>query len=298
MSRPLVAALEKLLAGSGDASASSFTKAQRHALNELARQTQTIRIRPQGAGSVYQVVDTPLLREHLNSLRPHPARELADTLPARAANIGHGRASKGRAHGHDRYYLLIKAVGPEVVWRHGDGRVLELSRITSIAGAGALAVQTDDTWHSEQPLWLVENQALFDRLDWMPSTAHGAVAYYAGQLDGRLLRWLAERPRTPQLIFFPDYDGVGLLNYARLLEVARSPCTFWLMPNWRACLQRYGSNAVWRNTLSEFAAAVPRLEAAGAGSEVLELCVVLRNQGLALEHESVWLSGRQPGVSL
>lgn len=291
MSRPLVAALEKLLSFPNDeAPASTFTAAQRRALDDWAQKTLAVRIKPQGAGSVYQVADAQLLQKHLSALRPHASQELAEGLPQRAANIGQGRSSKGRAHGHDIYYLLMKAIGPDVTWRHRDGRMLDLSQATSIAGAGTLAVQADDGWQSERPLWLVENQALFDRLDWMPAEAHGSVAYYAGQLDGRLLRWLAERSRTPQVVLFPDYDGVGLLNFAKLLEISCSSCSFWLMPNWQILLQKYGSTQVWQNTLADFKSAVPRLKAAGVSSEIQELCAVLSNKGLALEHESVWLA--------
>jgi hypothetical protein len=37
--------------------------------------------------------------------------------------------------------------------------------MTDIAGAGVLALAEKDTWQTEQPLLLIENQALFDRLD-------------------------------------------------------------------------------------------------------------------------------------
>jgi hypothetical protein len=136
----------------------------------------------------------------------------------------------------------------------------------------------------------VENQALFDRLDWLPPRSNGTVAYYAGHLPGRLLNWFACRPRASEVIIFPDYDGVGLLNYAKLLEVCCSPTTFWVMPDWRNLLKTYGTNQVWQNTQLDFQAALPRLKAAGAPEEVIELCAALSDQGLALEHESVWLS--------
>ena len=105
-------------------------------------------------------------------------------------------------------------------------RALDLTQATSTAGAGVLAISEEDYWRSDQPLWVVENQALFDRLDWLPPGSHGAVAYYAGQMPGRLLRWLARQPRASEVIMFPDYDGVGLLNYAKLLEACGSPTTF------------------------------------------------------------------------
>jgi len=298
MSRSLAAALVKLLEGDGSAQtqtcrASAFTSAQRLALEDLGRRTGALRVRLEGRGSVYQVVNLEILTSHLQNLRPQHADEIDPTIPNRAANIAQSRNSKGRAHGHDLHYLLIKSISDGVVWRgqsKNSDHGFDLSEATQTAGAGVLAIREDDDWVSDEPLWLVENQALFDRLDWLPSGSHGTVGYYAGQLPGRLLNWLAHRPRAPQVIIFPDYDGVGLLNYARLLEVCRSPCTFWLMPDWQSLLKTYGSNVVWQNTLSDFEAACPRLRAAGAPAVVLELCRELSKQGLALEHESVWLN--------
>lgn len=302
MSRSLVAALVKLLAGEGPAqaqtcSASAFTTAQRLALEDLGRSTGALRVRLEGRGSVYQVVNLEILTSHLQHLRPQHADEIDPTIPTRAANIAHTRSSKGRVHGHALHYLLIKSISDGVVWRdrpENVDHVFDLSDATQTAGAGVLAIRDDDCWFSDEPLWLVENQALFDRLDWLPSGSRGTVAYYAGQLPGRLLNWLAHRPRAPQVVIFPDYDGVGLLNYARLLEVCRSPCTFWLMPDWQSLLKKYGSNVVWQNTQSDLQTAYPRLKAAGAPEVVFELCSELSRQGLALEHESVWLNISHP----
>jgi len=302
MSRSLVAALVKLLEGEGSAQtqtcrASVFTAAQRLALEDLGRRTGALRVRLEGRGSVYQVVNLEILTSHLQNLRPQHADEIDPTIPKRAANIAQSRSSKNRAHGHELHYLLVKSISDDVVWRDQPGNTghgFDLSEATQTAGAGVLAIRDDDCWFSDEPLWLVENQALFDRLDWLPSGSHGTVAYYAGQLPGRLLNWLAHRPRAPQVIIFPDYDGVGLLNYVRLLEVCRSPCTFWLMPGWQSLLKKYGSNVVWQNTQPDFQAAYPRLKAAGAPELVLELCSELSRQGLALEHESVWLNVANP----
>jgi hypothetical protein len=307
MSRALAAALARLLEGAGNPSqaqacqASAFTALQRRALEDLARSTGALRLKPEGRGSVYEVVNVEVLTTHLRALRPHQASEIDPALPRRAANIAQSRSSKGRSHGHALHYLLVKSISDGVIWRckspasekqeteQHQGRAFDLSQATETAGAGVLAITEDDDWRSDEPLWLVENQALFDRLDWLPPGAQGTVAYYAGQLPGRLLKWLACRSRAPEVIVFPDYDGVGLLNYARLLEVCASPTRFWLMPDWSKLLATYGSQPVWLSTQQEFEAAVARLEAAQAPPEVMAMCAALRAHGLALEHESVWL---------
>lgn len=298
MSRSLAVALAKLLEGenqtcSKTCPASAFTAAQRQALEDLGHKTGALKVRLEGRGSVYQVVNFEMLMSHLRTLRPQNADEIDPTIPKRAANIAQSRSSKGHAHGHQIHYLLVKSISDKVIWRdrpEDANHVFDLAHATRTAGAGVLAIREDDFWRSDQPLWLVENQALFDRLDWLPSGAHGTVAYYAGQLPGRLLNWLAHRPRASQVMIFPDYDGVGLLNYVKLLEVCCSPCTFWLMPDWQSLLKTYGSNVVWQNTQSDLQTAYPRLKAAGAPDDVMNLCSALSTQGLALEHEAVWLS--------
>jgi len=292
MSHALAAALGKLVEREGTVAASNFTPAQRRALEELGRKTGALRVKSEGRGSVYQIVHPAMLAAHLRTLRPLHADEIDPDLPKRSANIGQSRNSKGGDSSHAKHYLLVKAVATGAVWKiHNKGveRELDLFASTEISGAGVLALEERDTWRSEQPLWLVENQALFDRLDWMPLEAVGTVAYYAGQLPARLLKWLADSPRASEVILFPDYDGVGILNYARLLEVCASPCSFWLMPKWRERLLAYGSHEIWKNTQSDFQSALSRLDFPKFDKGIAELCAALSTEGLALEHEAVWL---------
>lgn len=291
MSRALADALEKLLAAkdNGSAPASLFTSAQRRELDVFSRQTGAVRLITQGRGACYEVCNFQLLQTHLGALRPMAETELDPSLPLRANNIARTRDSKGRSSGHATSYLLLKAIGPGVMWDRGDGVGLNVSLNTEIAGATALAIDPTDSWFTDHPIWLVENQALFDRLDWLPADAHGSVVYYGGQLSNLFLHWMAQRQRTERMIFFPDYDGVGLLNYARLVEKSQSPIEFWLMPDWSELLQIYGNNSVWQKTRKEFDAAMTRLEKMGMPQELTGFCHALSLYGLALEHEAVWL---------
>ena len=101
--------------------------------------------------------------------------------------------------------------------------------------------------------------------------------------------WLAERLRASRLWCFPDYDGVGLLNYARLKARLGDTVRLWLMPDWQDRLLRFGSNALWQDTAREFNVARQQLEALENGVEVHELIRAMQGGGLALEQESVWL---------
>jgi hypothetical protein len=286
----LRAALSRLAeAPNGQLPASSFTKAQRQALDDFIRQTGCLARSTQGRGVVYRVTKSQILESHLRQLQPLHAGEIDPGLPHRAANIAGHRDSKGSAHGHQGCYLLLKAAaGGQVAWQSVSSEALDLTRATDNYGAAALHVNAEDHWQSDQPLWLIENQAPFDRGDWLPKAIGGSLCCYSGQLNNQLLDWLAARPRTPRLILFADYDGVGLLNYARLLE-RRIRCEFWLMPNWAERLQRFGNPQIWQDTQTESHAALSRFQTHPPEAEVQRLIDHLHRQGLALEQESVWL---------
>lgn len=297
MSKVTSAALAKLLDSSETAVACSvFTVAQRNALENLGRKTGALRAETSGRGSVFRILDRDVLGGHLAELRPMRPDQLDSSIPKRASNIALSRNSKVGETRHEKHYLLIKAILSDIIWEDlnaNQTRKLNLSEITTTAGVGALALDEEDAWCSDAPLWLVENQALFDRLDWLPEGSRGTVAYYAGQLPSRLLKWLGKQHRVPEVILFPDYDGVGLLNYARLRESCLSPCSFWLMPDWKQRLNTFGNNLIWQNTQQDFHSAIERLRLLGLDEGIEELCALMSSQGLALEHESIWLTSRE-----
>ena len=288
MSRVLAAALGKLLQAEDALPQSALTAAQRRALDEWGQRTRAVRVERQGRGVVYRALSSDVIRQHLRALAPDPAAAQDASLPARAANLARHRASKAGAHGHRRDYLLLKAA-PGSLWHDANGRTLALDRQTEAQGAAVLAVCGGmPAWRSEGALWLVENQALFERLDWLPAPA--TVAWYRGQVSGALLDWLADAPRAGTLWHFPDYDGVGLQNHLRLRRRLGAQVRFWLMPDWETRLARFGQNALWRKTAREFESAVSGLETIlEPDAPLRRLIASMRRLALALEQEAVWL---------
>lgn len=249
--RALLAALLKLN-GKSELPASQFTASQRSALDRFIRQTGAARCIAQGRGAIYQISDQALFSTHVLALSPAANSQL-DDLPLRARHIAHARSSKAGSHQHGHYYLLIKSVGEDVRWREADrGIELALDQASRDYGAATLMIAQDDAWSTDGELWLVENQALFDRTDWLPNNTSATIAYYGGQLNGHLLHWLAKQSRAAKVVHFPDYDGVGLANFARLYAALGDQCQFWLMPDWPLRLERYGSVQLWRDTLRDF----------------------------------------------
>lgn len=280
----LRAALLKLQ-GMSPLPASQFTSAQRRALDQFARQTGAVKCQRQGRGDVYSVCDQAVFAAHVTEISPQVELSVSAELPLRALHVAHARDSKARRHQHDSYYPLLKAVGDPVSWRDGEhGAAMVLSALTRDFGAATFCLQQDDAWRTEQALWLIENQALFDRTDWLPAGTHATLLYYGGQLDGRLLSWLGQRPRASRVILFPDYDGVGLSNFSRLHEALGDACDFWLIPQWEKKLARYGSNQLWQDTLRHFTASVDQLP-----GYLRDLTEQMQRLGLALEQEAVWL---------
>ena len=288
MSRSLIAALRKLRQAPGGGLASSqLSEGQRRELSSFARATGSIQMRPEGRGVVFEIRLPAVVEHQWRQLVPIEQAELVDGLPRRARNIAATRRSKGADHGHEFSYLLLKAGPGQVAWRDDKDNRLDLRLSTDQLGVAALTVHADSTWYTEHPLWLVENQALFDRTDWLPVGTQATLLYYGGQLDGRLLAWLGQRPRASRVVLFPDYDGVGLANFARLFAQLGDTCECWLMPDWQSKLARYGSQRLWQDTLREFTSAVLQLP-----DYLGPLTEQMRQFGLALEQEAVWLSVR------
>ncbi|MGR2996889.1 hypothetical protein ABMY12_17145 [Vibrio vulnificus] len=291
MSQPLIAALKRLMNAHPEAiAASTMTTAQKRQLDEFCRKTHSVRMTPSGRGVAYRIEDLAVVTVTLQQLSPH--QDLPLSIPPRAANIASTRSSKQGRITHDVTHVFIKTRG-QPNWSDGDRVTEHLQRASEEFGVAALEIGGDKnhTLYSEHPIWLVENQELFDRLNWLPTSEPTSVIWYRGQLHNKLIAWLAAPQRSPFIYLFADYDGVGLNNYRRLKERLGERVTFWLMPNWRTLLTRYGQNKLWIDTAREFESfernAGQWLE---QENELKALIQAMKRQGLALEQEVVWLN--------
>ncbi len=288
MNRSLREALIKLENSGGECLGSRFTPSQKRVLDEFLLRTVCITKMRQGNGTVYRVSNSPVFKQNLRELRPD-AESGNQTLPVRAQNLALTRSTKGRKNSHAASYRLLKATMPGVTW-NCDGESLDLWQLTSIAGALAIDIsQVETSLATDSPLWLVENQGLLDDTSWVPEGLHGSVLYYQGQVSERLVEWLCGKKRSPRILIFPDYDGVGLENYARLRIALGENVELWLMPGWKRKLERYGDSEVWRNNLKYVANAEEKLSLYQEPEEVLELFETLKLSGKALEQEAVFL---------
>jgi hypothetical protein len=178
-------ALKRLLAQEQPLNASDFTQGQRKALEQFALNTRLIEVKKQGNGVVYRLIDRQSIRNYVRQLHPLDDEQLLSLLPKRSRNIGTDLSSKRGQSGHDSFYLLMKAWDSDVVWQYGD-KTMNPSELTKRLGVAAMQVSTNNSWHCNRPLLLVENQALFDRCDWLPDGFNGCLVYYAGQIIRRI----------------------------------------------------------------------------------------------------------------
>ncbi len=299
MSNPLAAALSRLHRSAVPVPASQFTPAQREALAGFLQRSQgAIRLSTQGRGAVYEIVRPEAIELELRRLLPGAVDSLPEAIPGRSRNIAQARDSKAGGQVHDRSHLLVKAIAPDAAWHSARQGRLDVAAWCRVAGTAAVAITPDDDWCTDQPLWLVENLAVFERIDWLPSGASGSLVYYGGNLTRLQLAWLARRQRAPEIVHFPDYDAVGLQNYASLLELACDPVRLWLMPGWRDLLHRFGNAQIWQENRPRFDAVARRLaqRQPPLDPEVAHLLDELRACGLALEQETVWLSLQDPST--
>ncbi|ABV86593.1 Wadjet anti-phage system protein JetD domain-containing protein [Shewanella pealeana] len=291
MSQALAKALMRLRdAHPESVAASTMTQPQRKQLEEFGRKTQSIRVTPKGRGVTYSIQEVEVVQVTLNQLVPD--RNLSFPVPQRAANIASSRSSKKGLTVHNVTYVLAKTVA-DPQWKVGELPTKHLQAATELFGVFALEVggAINGNLHSIHPIWLVENQALFDLLDWLPSNEPTTIIWYRGQLHNKLIDWLSMPERAPIVYFFADYDGVGLNNFRRLKEKLEGRAEFWFMPNWRELLTRYGQNQLWGDTARDFESFERNSEGwLESLTELNELVQSMKKQGLALEQEVVWLN--------
>ncbi|MGZ8238614.1 MAG: hypothetical protein ACXWTY_12180 [Methylobacter sp.] len=284
-------ALKRLMACEQPLIASEFTACQRNQLEQFARDTRLVEISKQGRRNIYRVLNRQSVLDFLALKQPLADDQLHAGLPARSRNIGKDRNSKKGQTSHDCWYLLMKAWDSECVWTSENG-TFHLTELTERFGVAAMRISAGQGWQCNRPLLLVENQALFDCCDWLPDGFNGCLAYYAGQLSDVLLQWLCEQKRTDKIILFPDYDGIGLANYVRLVETHHSYTTvqFYWLPDWETKLAKFGNAGVWKKTRVQFENALQKLAAMNAlTTDLSNLASLSQNYGKALEQESIWL---------
>lgn len=233
-------ALERLVR-EGSVPVTAIATGIRSDLESWGERTGALRRVGKGRGAVLQVASQAILQNALSQVRP---LETVPDGPARSMNLARFRDTKTGTSGLESRYVLAKAVGKGTVARRANGTLLELGTWSAALGCLALELgETPEPWFCGAPLVLVENQAVFDRLGWLGPSWEGLVVYYQGNLSRRLVDWL-ESSQFLSVTLFPDFDGVGLRNFAFLKESV--PQALWHWPaGWEAALETFGNSGLW-----------------------------------------------------
>ena len=203
---------------------------------------------------------------------------------SRLRNLAINKDTKAGLTTLEYSYYLCKAIGDNVFVNE-----VNVSDVSKSIGCFALPVRNDSEGIiCRGSLLLVENQQLLDDLRWVPSDFNGIILYYAGNLSARLRMWLTKSSFV-SVILFPDYDAVGINNYANLVETLPDAQWFW-MHDWKMKLEKYGCKELRRkgNQESMFDTLWSNFKEYGFPDAELEsLMTEIRKQGKMLEQEAV-----------
>ena len=297
--KSLLSALIKLANSTGNQLLfSELTRSQKDALIEWNKSTNAVRSIKSGSGYAFVVDSADTLTAHLN-MRREMSREDAvlkfGAIPDRALNIASMRNSKIGPYKVQKDTIIhLKTIGKHVVWNNGLYS-LDIVPIVEQTGIFSITILEADNWASDHTLCLVENKTLFDCLNWITKTDMRppcSILYYGGFISNELIEWLAHTPRSPELAIFPDYDGVGLINYVRLKE--KCECRIVSITDWVDKIQNFGNSAIWSaaKNFQSFELAYSRIRCLPMDKDVetvIAICEKLKATGCALEQEMVWL---------
>lgn len=263
---------------------SSVASGARRELESWGERKGCIVVEKSGGGKKFKVTNQKILDWEIERLGPQIDLE---KLPSRVQNLVVYKDTKVGETRLQFTYMLCKTIG-ENVYASCKGFQIPASLLTEKIGCFALPVNDNDEGFSARNVMLVENQLLFDDTSWLPKAWNGILIYYGGNLSDRVLKWI-EASSIEHLYLFPDYDAVGISNYANLLKFCNSAEWFW-MENWGCLLDKYGNASLWKkenqqalfeNLWTEFQ------KTAFPSAEIKHLMEMIRQKGKMLEQEVV-----------
>lgn len=235
-----------------------------------------------GAGRVFRLINQRIVEKEIKFI--DPGFDISSLSSSRLRNLAINKDTKAGRTTLECFYFPCKAVGESLIINE-----IDVSAVTKALGCFALSVsEKSEGAICEYDLMLVENQQLLDDLNWIPSNFKGVILYYAGNLSSRLRSWIKKSSFT-NIIHFPDYDAVGISNFANLLDDVPNARWFWI-PDWKEKLAKYGSKELRKkgNQDTIFENLWVRFKEKGfPDSELENLMTEIRKQGKMLEQEAV-----------
>ncbi|MCF7855244.1 MAG: hypothetical protein K9N51_10645 [Candidatus Pacebacteria bacterium] len=230
-----------------------------------------------GGGGRLVMIHREAVEGMLRAARPD--WESTGEVPPRAEAVRRFRNAK-KATPDSPNFVLLRSCRDSCVWRNGHAEVdvTELTRRTGVAG---IAVSPDDDWCTDAPLGMIENKEVFWHCDKLYRNSEcGCFMYYAGNVMERVIAWFAKRPRAPRVLFFPDYDPVGLGNYLALKQACSGQVELVVPPDFEQLLKTWGK----QDLLGKNTHRLTKILEHG-DNEVRRLVELMQEYGCGLEQE-------------
>jgi hypothetical protein len=168
-----------------------------------------------GAGRRLRVQNADALNSFILDQFPFTELEMEAEISRRIVSIGRFRNSKA-LRGDTPDIVIMRGWSDDALWR--GGKPVAVSQATREHRVFSFTVAPDNEYELRASCALVENPAVLLAFERLRINLDIPVAIFAGgRVSNRLLNWLARQSASSfRLHHFPDYDPVGLSEYARI----------------------------------------------------------------------------------
>lgn len=239
-----------------------------------------------GTGRRLRVQNADALSSFILDRFPFTDLEMEAEISRRVASVGRFRNSKA-LRGDTPDIVTVRGWSNHALWR--DGKPVAVSDATRLHMLFSFALAPDNRYELRAPCALVENPAVLLAFERFRIHLDIPVAIFAGgRVSNRLLDWLAGQTAPSFCLrHFPDYDPVGLSEYARVQARLGNRAALHLPVNLPDCFARLANGELLRFS------ATRRLLAKLRAVHIPEICTVIRlidRHNAVLEQEALLLN--------
>jgi hypothetical protein len=244
-----------------------------------------------GAGERLCVRNAETLSSFILDRFPFTELEMEAEISRRVASVGRFRNSKAlRSDTPD----IVAVCGWSNIALWHKGKPVPVSEATRIHAVFSFALTPDSEYELRTSCALVENPAVLLGFERFSLQSEIPLAIFSGgRVSHRLLDWLASQTEPSfHVHHFPDYDPVGLSEYARLQGRLGDRASLHLPRNLADYFARFGNRELLRF------GATRRLLAKLRSVPIPEVCAVIDlidHHNAILEQEALLVLGESEG---
>lgn len=198
-----------------------------------------------GAGERLSVRNAETLSAFILDRFPFTELEMEAEISRRVASVGRFRNSKA-LRGDTPDIVTVRGWSDIALWHRG--KPVAVSEATRMHSVFSFALTSNSDYELRTSCALVENPAVllgFERFG--IHTGIPLAIFAGGRVSNRLLDWLASQTAPAfNLRHFPDYDPVGLSEYARLQARLGSRASLHFPATLANCFTRFANRELLR----------------------------------------------------